>query len=247
MPLIHCDSMPEANWLNEDEAQYKLSNAVHVWQLQLSTHARYDYMLHELLTSDERARAGSYHQEKDRTRFVVSRGVLRILLGQYMGMDARTIAFGMSDSKKPFATGNAPLQYNMAHAGDWALIAISDKPVGVDTEPVNTTLDVTDIIGTCMSAGDEQSFASVSRRNFCQCWTRKEALLKATGKGMDDDLPLVPCLDGNHEVAANIIGSELDWNVMSFDVDDDNVGCVAYDPSLGAPVFYRVQHIADYL
>jgi len=60
-------------------------------------------------------------------------------------------------------------------------------------------------------------------------WTRKEALTKATAKGLDDNLKDIPCLDGPHSVSTAIVPEvETSWRVNSFEVDEDHVGSVAF-------------------
>ena len=65
-------------------------------------------------------------------------------------------------------------------------------------------------------------------RAFYTLWTRKEALVKATGKGVDDDFTRVPAADGQHLVDPAALGSAGYWQVHSFVVAEHYLGAVAH-------------------
>lgn len=220
---------------------YRLNNEVHIWQVGIEASLRMVVFAGELLSADEKDRAARYHLDRDRNRFIVSRMTLRLLLEQYLDQPADAIQFGIGDNKKPFIQGNVPLYYNVAHAADKILIAISDKPVGVDVEFMDRELDVTDIAKTCFS-NEEQQFmyeADDSVTTFYQLWTRKEALLKATGKGIADDIVHVPALDGIHDTPAAYTGAAVDMTVTGFAIGDSYTGCVATPAAVSISAFSR--------
>ena len=69
------------------------------------------------------------------------------------------------------------------------------------------------------------------RQLFYKLWTRKEALIKASSKGIDDDLAKIPCLDGAHILSSRILNSEEEWFVSSFQPEDEYAGSIAYKGS----------------
>src|SRR5687768_8533071 len=80
----------------------RLEGAVHVFCTKLSaSEARFSELL-GYLSQEERARAAKFYFEKDRRRFTIARGVLRELLGRYLGEDPQTIRFGYGPYGKPF-------------------------------------------------------------------------------------------------------------------------------------------------
>lgn len=76
---------------------------------------------------------------------------------------------------------------------------------------------------------------------FICCGPRKEALLKATSKGVDDDLPNVPSLDGLHDIKKEIIGSDESWAVSSFKIEDNYIGSIAYKSAQQKVVFFDIR------
>jgi 4'-phosphopantetheinyl transferase len=148
--------------------------------------------LWQTLTADERQRAERFLFEKDRTHFVVSRGLLRVLLGGYLRQDPPHLRFTYGPHGKPALathTGRAPLRFNVSHSHGLALYAVTrGREVGVDVERIRPEIAQEKIA--------ERFFAprevTVLRRlppllqtsAFFACWTRKEAYMKAKGDGL---------------------------------------------------------------
>ncbi|HXB45927.1 MAG TPA: 4'-phosphopantetheinyl transferase superfamily protein [Puia sp.] len=185
-----------------------------------------------ILSEDEKARASHYRKPNDKQRFEVSRIALRFLLGKYANNEPENIEFVIGLNKKPFVQNlNArDLYYNVAHSADEILIAVSDADIGIDVERIDLDFAYSEILGQNFSL-DEIGFingATLPAESFYLLWTRKEALLKATSKGIDEDLPLVPSLDGTHTVDQKIIGSDKDFSLDSFRFAKNYVGSIAY-------------------
>ena len=228
MPSVQCSFIGDIVWETPPPVCYDLTDSIHVWRLQLSTNLHLVNNMASLLSPDEVTRANSYLQEKDRQRFILSRGMLRLILAKYLSEPAEHIQFSIGENKKPFVQSNSPsLQYNVAHAGDWVLIIVSNSPVGIDIEHINPVFDYSEILPVCFSS-DEANFIQ-SRKSFYLLWTRKEALVKATGKGIDNDMLFVPCMDGIHELPAKKTGSDKNRAVVSFEIGEEYIGSIAYD------------------
>jgi len=196
-----------------------------------------------ILAPDEIERAGRYHQEKDQLRFIISRGMLRLLLGKYLNQKPINIHLEIGANKKPFVQNRRgdDLHYNVSHSGDLILIAVSNSEVGIDIEKINDSFSYKEILPHNFS--DEEILFIKKPEDFYLLWTRKEALLKATAKGIDDDLPLIPSLDGTHHVNSEIIGSEKNWNVNSFHIGDGYIGSVTKSCDKNAINFYDTQSL----
>jgi 4'-phosphopantetheinyl transferase len=231
MPVtITCNQIDSPDW--RDNAVYKLSGATDVWLISISSHIQWLDHYHGLLSADEEQRSGRYHQQKDRERFIVSRGVLRTLLGGYLNTPAADIVFKIAPDKKPFVNPHGVnLEYNTAHSGGYILIAIAGSPVGVDIEQMQPDFPYMDILEHSFSPLEVAHIhrADVPLYKFYNLWTRKEALLKATGKGIDDDMAHIPCIDGEHIIPAEIIGSNRHWLINTFNVDENYVCSVAIE------------------
>ncbi|WP_448701606.1 4'-phosphopantetheinyl transferase family protein [Mucilaginibacter sp. AW1-3] len=229
-PIITCVHINPINWVDSAECELN-SDEVNVWKISIPKWIVAINDLKELLSKDEHTRAGRYHYPNDHERFVVSRGALRILLSRYLKTDAKTIVFESGPNRKPFVknTGGLDIHYNTTHSGDDVLIAIAAMPVGIDVENLEPMFPYQDILEHTFNR-QEISVIDESENpleTFYRLWTRKEALLKATGKGIDDDMKLIPCTDGQHRIDRALIGSDANWFVNSFIVDGSYSGSVA--------------------
>ncbi|WP_419788536.1 4'-phosphopantetheinyl transferase family protein [Mucilaginibacter sp. SP1R1] len=145
----------------------------------------------------------------------------------YTHQPATMIKFVVSANKKPCIL-NQNLKYNISHAGDWIMIAISNNEVGVDTEEVDQLFSYKEILVDNFS-NDEINYIAHqnSAAGFFLLWTRKEALTKATAQGLDDNLKYIPCLNGDHEISNSLLSSSKNWRLTSFQPDADNIATVA--------------------
>lgn len=196
-----------------------------------------------LLQPDEISRAERYHRMEDRQRFVYARGLLRILTGRYTGQSPEQVRFTKDANGKPVLANGAGWHINVSHSGRWILLAIGKSNLGVDVEQIQLQFTFDDILATSFSLS-EQAYIGAgtdSRRRFYQLWTRKEALIKATGKGMDDDFSRIPSLDGPHRTESQIMGGTGDWQVMSFAISAHYSGAVAYPTAIEIPKFYTLE------
>ena len=167
-------------------------NEVHLWRADLDALRNEQTRLLDLLSSDERYRAASFHFVRDRERYVVARGFLRTLISQYLACLPSEISFRYSTSGKPELDGaltTSHLQFNLSHSSHMAVFAITrGRKVGVDIEHIRADFDTLAVAQRFFSAAEKEALLSVSPKRqaqaFFNCWTRKEAFVKATGKGL---------------------------------------------------------------
>ena len=265
------------------------------------------------LDTVERERADRYRVVGERVRYVITRATLRHLLSAQVGVPAASLQFTTVRNGRPTLVGYPALSFNVSHAGDHALIAMSHhRVVGVDIEHIDPHTDwhaLVDMVcssnqrkqlhveaktpGTAREGHDDRggygdssrsgngngnvdvdvdvdadrdrdrdrdrhisearnrdggtpTFIAQQRRRFFQCWTAKEAILKALGVGLTDHLGLIdfsldndgvqrPCL--HPAIAAQSMGGRGDGLAanevanLSFhwltDIDG-YMGCIAY-------------------
>jgi len=211
-----------------------LSDAVEVWRVQIAPNLQFLDSLESLLQPDELKMSSRFHQLRDKQRFIIRRAILRSLLSRYLSLPAREIEFISDENKKPFVkqTATINLNYNVSHSGDWILIAVGKSGLGVDIEQTDTVFAYNDVLNQSFSL-QEISYIQQSqnpKKVFFQLWTRKEALTKATSKGLDDDLVTIPCLDGEHQVDVRLLGSADDWLISSFEIIENYMGSIACPP-----------------
>jgi 4'-phosphopantetheinyl transferase len=178
--------------LPEDEVQ--------LWRIDLEALGPDESRWQKLLSSDELERAARFHFPQDRQRFVASRALLRTILAAYLaGNQATTpggLSFSYSDKKKPSlgpAHEGSNITFNISHSGGIALLAFTrGRAIGVDVEQARSNFDLEAIARRFFSPAEQKQLAALpagkKADGFFRCWTRKEAYIKATGKGLS--LPL---------------------------------------------------------
>jgi 4'-phosphopantetheinyl transferase len=165
---------------------------VHVWRAMLDIPIAHVQTLEQTLAADERTRAERFHFPKDRTHFIVARGLLRAILGHYLARDPHTLRFCSSQYGKPvliWESGSNGLCFNVTHSHGMALYAITrNREVGIDLEYIHTEVAWEHIAERFFSSREKSLLRTVPRqmqhKAFFVCWTRKEAYLKARGMGL---------------------------------------------------------------
>ncbi len=145
--------------------------------------------LARVLSADEQERAARYRWERDRRKFVVGRGRLRRLLGLRLGRAADEVRFRYGANGKPALDGDGRLSFNLSHADDLMLVAIShDAEVGVDVERLRPLPEMADLAPEFLTRAELDRLALVDEAErlvtLYRIWTRKEAWLKARGVGL---------------------------------------------------------------
>jgi 4'-phosphopantetheinyl transferase len=179
-------------WIEAYPSQLIDSKKVHVWKACLDVNALQLERLFGHLSADEIERAEHFKFEKDRNRFVAARGILRYLLGCYLGVEPERLQFAYAHYGKPMLAPDFSyynLNFNLSHSGRFALYAFTrGRDVGVDLEQVRYDLDISHIAQRFFSPTEIHNLKQIhqEKRNdvFFQYWTRKEAFLKAVGQGL---------------------------------------------------------------
>jgi 4'-phosphopantetheinyl transferase len=166
---------------------------VHVWRLNLTADQKTGCTAENLhlLSVQEQIRADEFRRQEPRINYIKTRGALRCLLGMYLQQHPADVQIEGVGLVKPFlaSPADAWLCFNVAHSGAQALVAIGrERSVGVDIERVREDLDHSAIIQDYFAAEEQAELAQLPSLDrlwaFFHCWTRKEAYLKATGRGL---------------------------------------------------------------
>jgi 4'-phosphopantetheinyl transferase len=175
---------------------------------------------YDLLDPSERARAAQFRVERDRRRYVVRRGRLRLLLAGYLGRPAAALALTVNRFGKPALAAGA-LRFNLSHSCGLALYSIAHGiEVGCDLERRDPSLAGADIAERFFSRREVRALSALApaRRTaaFFNCWTRKEAYLKARGWGLSLPLDAFDVSLAPDEPAA-LLGGCDGWSVAAFE------------------------------
>jgi 4'-phosphopantetheinyl transferase len=149
---------------------------VHLWLVDLDAIA-----LEADATPEERARAARFVRDGDGRRYLASHAALRHLLGT-------PAPWILGDNGKP-SLASPPPHFNISRRQGAALIGLSaTHEIGVDVEPLQPMADANELAALHFTPREREAVARESGaacdRAFLRCWTRKEACMKATGRGL---------------------------------------------------------------
>lgn len=149
---------------------------------------------YQLLSSDERQRADRFIYACDRADFIVARAGLRRHLGRLLHKPPEQLTFKYTQYGRPELTGldaETALTFNLSHSGRMAAACFTRNGiVGIDIEAIREIEH--DVAGRFFSEAEQRQLASLPadqwQQGFFNCWTRKEAYVKALGSGIGVDL-----------------------------------------------------------
>ncbi|HWD78077.1 MAG TPA: 4'-phosphopantetheinyl transferase superfamily protein [Kribbella sp.] len=150
------------------------------------------------LDAIERERLAGYLRDVDKARFLLGATIVRQVLARRFSLPAAKIALDRTclDCGKPHGKvrvrGHGAVELSVTHSGDLVGVAFADRPVGLDVEKVDPEMEVDGVARLTLSTDEVREVERLSGiekvRAFTEYWTRKEAVLKATGEGLRGDL-----------------------------------------------------------
>ncbi len=223
-------------------------DAIHLWYAGLdASDAEYE-RLGSVLNESEWVRARRFLSERNRRDYVVARGQLRWLLSYYLPLAPHSIAFTVGEHGKPRLANRRPdqgLVFNLSHTGSHLLIAVGrDSMLGVDIEAWRDISNLKGMVERCFAPAEQHYWSSL---DFCSrtvafyaFWTRKEAFVKAVGRGIS--LGLDQCVIGLEPMVHFMslpqgFGDASEWLLLDIDVGDGVSAALAARP-VCREVFY---------
>lgn len=204
------------------------SDQMDVWRVRSDLPLDVMDRLEETLSEDERERAARFHFQGDKDRFIAAHGCLRDVLSRYLHCAPDQLSFSTNPQGKP-ALYDHPLEFNLSHSGDFALIAITQvRKVGVDVERIRSGISSHVIAQQYFSASEvaELEALPLEKREsaFFTCWTRKEAYIKAQGLGLSlalesFDVSLTPDQPALLRATRPDPEEAARWTLFSLDID----------------------------
>jgi 4'-phosphopantetheinyl transferase len=176
------------DWLRATQFKSLNSNETHVWLYALDLTTPSIKRFYPLLSDDEKERSEQLIHFIHRKRFIAAHGFLRSVLSLYLNEPAENIRLGKGTNGKPFIN-NGSLHFNLSHSQQLAMLAIhAQHEVGIDTECLDRKNEWQKIIRRFFTPDEQAAISGLKeteqRRAFFQVWTRKEAHMKVTGKGL---------------------------------------------------------------
>lgn len=239
------------NWEDAPRNPCLTDHELHLWSFEAGCGPRGESLL-DVLSAEEVERAGRFRFRRDRDCFVRGRGVLRVLLSQYLGANPADLRFCTNRYGKPALAGEwagSGIKFNLSHSHEIILCAFALKrEVGVDVEHIRPEFAGEDIAARFFAAPEAEALrrtpAEERAAAFFGCWTRKEAYVKARGEGLS--LPLdsfVVSVDaGAREVALDVCGDEAEsrrWTVISLLPAEGYMAALAAEGSVRQIKYWR--------
>lgn len=203
------------SWQKGPSSPVLWPNEVHVWRVRLDGARPKNLEL--ALAPDDRERAARFRFEGDRHRFSIARASLRTILARYLKSSAAGLRFDIGAYGKPGLVenqNNLDLRFNLSHSHQVALIAITrGREVGVDVEFMRADFANDEVAEHFFSPAEVKQLVrmptKLKTRSFFNCWTRKEAYIKARGEGLSHpldqfDVSFAP------DAPAALLGNRLD-------------------------------------
>lgn len=193
-----------------------------------------------LLSRSERIQAGRLKQARDRERLLETHCAVRSILGLQLGVSPRSLEFDTTPSGKPLlAKPVQDIEFNLSHSGPYALIAVAkNRSVGADIEILRTINDLSQVAFQVATPREawllRQLPANQVHSAFFDLWTRKEALLKALGKGFRIDAREVEVGIGRDRSYVNF--DSQTWTIESLSIGSDARAAVAIEGKFYAPI-----------
>lgn len=204
-------------------------NQIHIWSINLSITTDQANEKIKRLSADERERAHRFHFEIHQLRFIAAHSALRQVLSQYLSIPAEQIVFTYGEQHKPFIA-NSNIQFNLAHSHDLALLAITpNHSVGIDVEKMAEDKEnvakrffhPTEVTALQEKSENERLTA------FYRIWTRKEAMVKAVGKGLS--IPLSSFAVSPDANVETITLEGKTWTLQSLNINPQYAAALASD------------------
>jgi 4'-phosphopantetheinyl transferase len=194
----------------------------------------------KLLSEDEGRRADKFLFDRHRRRFAVGRSKLRQILAKYVPLEPAEIDFEYSGLGKPRLAGarlGCGLCFNFSNSHERALLAVArDVELGIDIERMRVMENLAGLAERYFAEVEKNYIlgqtAPAQTASFFHCWTRKEAFLKAFGKGLTFPLRDVT-VELRPEAAIRIVDikdqheKSQDWTLVHVEVEPEYVGAIA--------------------
>lgn len=245
MPDHHNSFSMSAGESNIPKIPPLASAEIHVWRISLLAPPMEIANATQVLTEEERERAGSFRFLPVQRRFVLRRTRLRQLLAAYIATDPLELRLESGPQGKPFLAkpaGSDEIQFSCSHSGDLALIAFArGVELGVDLHQHQPMNEAEDLARHYFSASEIRELAqlppALKTIGFFNCWTRKEAFIKATGRGLSYPLDRFSVSLTPGQPAA-ILSAEDEpeavnaWSLVSLEVAPDYSAALVFKDKL---------------
>ena len=193
----------------------KGTEAIHLWIFKYSEYTGPNY-----LDKHERSRADSFKYPLHKDRFIERRSCLKYLLGNYQALEPDTLTLEISAYGKP-SLKNSSIAFNSSNSEEFYIICFQKaRTIGCDIEKNVTQTDFHEIAKLVFSPEEQIMLQNTSykKKMFYSIWSRKEAFIKADGKGISYGLSNFT-VEGRPHMPVKVLSSlhEKSFQLISVD------------------------------
>jgi 4'-phosphopantetheinyl transferase len=209
---------------------------IHIWIVQLDKWNSHLTELNVLLSDEELERSKRLKVIEKQEQFIISRGILRLILASYLDLDPTAINIQLTPDGKPFLE-RSDLTFNLSHSGNTLLLGVNKNlSLGIDIQRIYAISNLETIIENYFSENEKNYLksrpADLLRDHFFSIWTAKEAYLKAIGKGFQESPTEISTLPdestSNFLLNSNNKGViSQDWTITSINLDQNYKAAIA--------------------
>jgi len=241
---VYCADTPDVRWEQPSGELLRQREGTHIWYIDKSRFSKEQILnFRKFLSEEEKTKADRFHFEKDQTRYTLSHGILNQLIANYLNIKLVDLLFEKNEKQKPFIKGYPHLQFNLTYSLNYILIAFrfcpenqldySNLQIGVDVEDITRSIDIELIIKDYFTFEEQNEILNSPSPSsvFFKLWTRKEALVKATGTGLTNELktynlfPPVSKLLIKEQFKSHFFSQKL--FIHSFKINESGFGSIA--------------------
>jgi 4'-phosphopantetheinyl transferase len=212
------------------------ASGVELWRVSLDVLPDSVKLSKSNLSADEIQRASRFRFDQDRERFIVAHASLRGILARHLQAEPSRLEFSTNEYGKPFLPGSE-IEFNLSHSGDYALIAVTrGRDVGVDIEQIRAEVEIESLAARYFSSVEVSELLALPLEQrtigFFNCWTRKEAYIKARGLGLSlpldsFDVSLSPDQPALLRATRPNANDAAQWTVLSLPIGSGYAGAIA--------------------
>lgn len=204
--------------------------ATHIFKIpaRLSNNQDFKDTEKTILSTEEVAKSHRFLHQGDHNRYIISRISLRNILSKFITIPPADIIFSQYGNKKPSVAG---IEFNLSHSNEYILIAISPTPIGIDIEYMKADFDFKILSNMSFGLNEKVHIneGNLPLLNFYAIWTRKEALLKASGEGLIDNLNEIDCLPETvtrngyqYQIKSAVIEQDYMMSIACLEIEQHN-------------------------
>lgn len=232
--------MSDENRQTARRKMFLAENEAHIWQISLKQNDEALQISARLLDETEQSKTAKFRFGKDRKNYIAAHGAMREILSLYLEICPQNIEFETNSYGKPFLCGGkSDISFNLSHSGELALLAITKgSKIGVDIELIRADIAAENLAEQVFSTLEIETWRNLPEnfkaKAFFDCWTRKEAFIKAVGKGLsyplkDFSVAFSPCEQARLIALENTKLKAENWQIIELNIAENYAAAMAIE------------------